>query len=37
MSKFLHASGFKQIDPKEFDLNKYTILGRQYFIRLCNV
>ena len=37
MSKFLHASGFKQIDPKEFDLNKYTILRRQYFIRLCNV
>ena len=24
MSKFLTTSGFKQIDPKEFDLNKYT-------------
>ena len=24
MSKFLPTSGFKQIDPKEFDLNKYT-------------
>ena len=24
MSKFLPASGFKWIDPKEFDLNKYT-------------
>ena len=23
MSKFLPTSGFKQIDPKEFDLNKY--------------
>ena len=23
MSKFLSTSGFKQIDPKEFDLNKY--------------
>ena len=23
MSKFLPASGFKWIDPKEFDLNKY--------------
>ena len=24
MSKFLRTSGFKRIDPKEFDLNKYT-------------
>ena len=24
MSKFLLTSGFKWIDPKEFDLNKYT-------------
>ena len=24
MSKFLKTSGFKRIDPKEFDLNKYT-------------
>ena len=24
MSKFLRASGFKWIDPKELDLNKYT-------------
>ena len=24
MSKFLSTSGFKWIDPKEFDLNKYT-------------
>ena len=24
MSKFLATSGFKWIDPKEFDLNKYT-------------
>ena len=24
MSKFLPRSGFKWIDPKEFDLNKYT-------------
>ena len=24
MSKFLTTSGFKRIDPKEFDLNKYT-------------
>ena len=24
MSKFLPESGFKWIDPKEFDLNKYT-------------
>ena len=24
MSKFLPSSGFKWIDPKEFDLNKYT-------------
>ena len=24
MSKFLSASGFKWINPKEFDLNKYT-------------
>ena len=24
MSKFLRTSGFKYIDPKEFDLNKYT-------------
>ena len=24
MSKFLPTSGFKRIDPKEFDLNKYT-------------
>ena len=24
MSKFLPTSGFKGIDPKEFDLNKYT-------------
>ena len=24
MSKFLPASGFKWIDPKEFDFNKYT-------------
>ena len=24
MSKFLPASGFKWIDPKEFDLNKYS-------------
>ena len=24
MSKFLSASWFKSIDPKEFDLNKYT-------------
>ena len=24
MSKFLPKSGFKWIDPKEFDLNKYT-------------
>ena len=25
MSKFLPTSGFKWIDPKKFDLNKYTI------------
>ena len=24
MSKFLSKGGFKWIDPKEFDLNKYT-------------
>ena len=24
ISKFLPTSGFKRIDPKEFDLNKYT-------------
>ena len=24
MSKFLSTSGFKWVDPKEFDLNKYT-------------
>ena len=24
MSKFLPASAFKRIDPKEFNLNKYT-------------
>ena len=24
LSKFLLTSGFKWIDPKEFDLNKYT-------------
>ena len=24
MSKFLPTSGFKWVDPKEFDLNKYT-------------
>ena len=24
MSKFLPASGFKWIDPKDFDLNEYT-------------
>ena len=24
MSKFFPTSGFKWIDPKEFDLNKYT-------------
>ena len=24
MSKFLPVSGFKWVDPKEFDLNKYT-------------
>ena len=24
MSKFLPTSGFRWIDPKEFDLNKYT-------------
>ena len=24
MSKFFPTSGFKSIDPKEFDLNKYT-------------
>ena len=24
MSKFLPTSGFKWIDPKEFDLNKYS-------------
>ena len=24
MSKFLPSCGFKRIDPKEFDLNKYT-------------
>ena len=24
MSKFLRTSGFKWIDPKELDLNKYT-------------
>ena len=24
MSKYLRTSGFKWIDPKEFDLNKYT-------------
>ena len=27
MSKFLPASGFKWIDPKEFDMNKYTKNG----------
>ena len=24
MSKFLPSNGFKRVDPKEFDLNKYT-------------
>ena len=27
VSKFLLADGFKCIDPKEFDLNKYTIIS----------
>ena len=27
LSKFLPASGFKWIDPKEFELNKYTSNG----------
>ena len=27
MSKFLPTSGFKWIDPKEFELNKYTTNG----------
>ena len=27
MSKFLVTSGFKWLDPKEFDLNKYTSNG----------
>ena len=28
MSKFLPTSGFKWIDPKEFDLNKYSISSK---------
>ena len=27
MSKFLPASGFKWVDPKEFELNKYSSNG----------
>ena len=35
MSNFLRASGFKRIDPKEFDLNKYTpIVPKDVFSKL---
>ena len=32
MSKFLPTSGFKWIDPKEFDLNKYTSNSSKGFV-----
>ena len=32
MSKFLLTSRFKRIDPKEFDLNKYTSSGSKGYI-----
>ena len=35
MSKFLPTSGFKWIDPKEFDLNKYTSNSlKEYFLEV---
>ena len=32
MSKFLTARGFKRIDPKELDLNKYTSNSSKEFV-----
>ena len=32
MSNFLPASGFKQTNPKELDLNKYTSNSSKYCI-----
>ena len=32
MSKFLPTSGFKWIDPKDFDLNKYSSNSSKVFI-----
>ena len=32
MSKFLPTSGFKWIDPKDFDLNKYTSNSSKVFV-----
>ena len=29
MSKFVPTGGFKWIDPKEFDLNKYTNIAQK--------
>ena len=34
MSKFLPTSGFKWIEPKKFDLNKYTIVQKDLFLKL---
>ena len=32
MSKFLLKSGFKWIDPKQFDLNKYTSNSSKVYV-----
>ena len=32
MSKFLPTNGFKWIDPKEFDLNKYTSISSKGYV-----
>ena len=34
MFKFLPTSGFKWIDPKEFDLNKYSISSKGYVLEV---
>ena len=35
MSKFLQTSGFKWIDLKEFDLNKYTSNSSKGCVQMC--
>ena len=34
MSKFFATSGFKQIDPKEFDLNSLVTVQKDVFTKL---